>query len=348
MNININHNNIQNEFKSNPTNIKYFTDLTNDSYCQYSFLDNIFNIFKSIDNILYLIYTNEKKSIFFFDLINNQKISEIKKAHKMTIFNIRHYLDTIKKRDLIISISFGKNIKLWNIKNLECLYYYNHIYDCGTIYSACFIKDNNNNYIITSNSDFPSNFGMIKIFDFYGNKIKEINDSNDSTFFIDIFYDKNKSKDYIVTGNYNYVKSYDYSNNKVYHKYCDSEDHEKDKSVHISVVINDSEDVIKMIESSYEGHIRIWDFHSAELIKKIYISQYQLNGICLWNNKYLFAGCHDKNLKLINLDSEEIINIMGHKNYVLAIKKIIHPKYGECLISQGSLDDQIKLWTISI
>ena len=103
-----------------------------------------------------------------------------------------------------------------------------------------------------------------------------------------------------------------------------------------------------MIESSYEGHIRIWDFHSAELIKKIYVSQYQLNGICLWNNKYLFVGCHDKNLKLINLDSEEIINILGHKNYVLAIKKIIHPKYGECLISQGSLDDQIKLWTISI
>ena len=334
------------EYKTNPTNIEYYSDLTKDSYCQYSFLDNIFNIFKSINNILYLIYTNEMKSIFFYDLINNQKINEIKKAHKMTIFNIRHYLDTINKRDLIISISFGNNIKLWNINNLECLFYFNHIYDCGTIYSACFINDNNKNYIITSNSDFPSNFGMIKIYDFEGNKIKEINESNDSTFFIDIFYDKKIRKNFIITGNYDYVKSYDYSDNKVYHKYCDSIDHEKDKSVHISITINDFKNVIKLIESSYDGNIRIWNFHSGDLIKKIYISAYQLNGICLWNNKYLFVGCHDKNMKLINLDNEEIKDISGHKHYVLAIKKVIHPKLGECLISQGSLNDQIKLWTV--
>lgn len=334
------------EYKTNPTNIEYYSDLTKDSYCQYSFLDNIFNIFKSINNILYLIYTNEMKSIFFYDLINNQKINEIKKAHKMTIFNIRHYLDTINKRDLIISISFGNNIKLWNINNLECLFYFNHIYDCGTIYSACFINDNNKNYIITSNSDFPSNFGMIKIYDFEGNKVKEINESNDSTFFIDIFYDKKIRKNFIITGNYDYVKSYDYSDNKVYHKYCDSIDHEKDKSVHISITINDFKNVIKLIESSYDGNIRIWNFHSGDLIKKIYISEYQLNGICLWNNKYLFVGCHDKNMKLINLDNEEIKDISGHKHYVLAIKKVIHPKLGECLISQGSLNDQIKLWTV--
>ena len=334
------------EYKTNPTNIEYYSDLTKDSYCQYSFLDNIFNIFKSINNILYLIYTNEMKSIFFYDLINNQKINEIKKAHKMTIFNIRHYLDTINKRDLIISISFGNNIKLWNINNLECLFYFNHIYDCGTIYSACFINDNNKNYIITSNSDFPSNFGMIKIYDFEGNKVKEINESNDSTFFIDIFYDKKIRKNFIITGNYDYVKSYDYSDNKVYHKYCDSIDHEKDKSVHISITINDFKNVIKLIESSYDGNIRIWNFHSGDLIKKIYISEYQLNGICLWNNKYLFVGCHDKNMKLINLDNEEIKDISGHKHYVLAIKKVIHPKLGECLISQGSLNDQIKLWAV--
>ena len=334
------------EYKTNPTNIEYYSDLTKDSYCQYSFLDNIFNIFKSINNILYLIYTNEMKSIFFYDLINNQKINEIKKAHKMTIFNIRHHLDIINKRDLIISISFGNNIKLWNINNLECLFYFNHIYDCGTIYSACFINDNNKNYIITSNSDFPSNFGMIKIYDFEGNKIKEINESNDSTFFIDIFYDKKICKNFIITGNYDYVKSYDYSDNKVYHKYCDSIDHEKDKSVHISITINDFKNVIKLIESSYDGNIRIWNFHSGDLIKKIYISAYQLNGICLWNNKYLFVGCHDKNMKLINLDNEEIKDISGHKHYVLAIKKVIHPKLGECLISQGSLNDQIKLWTV--
>ena len=340
--------NIINQYENNnfsdPNNVKYQYDLTEDSYCQYSFLDNIFCVFKSIDKILYLIYINENKSIIFYNLINKQKISEIKKAHKLSIFNFRHYLDKINKRDLILSISFGNNIKVWDIKNLKCLLNMENIYDCGTIYSACFINDNNQNYIITSNSDYPSNFGLIKIFDFNGNKVKEINNSNDSTFFIDTYYDKRFLKYYIITGNYDYVKSYDYNNNKMYRKYCDSEDKEKDKSCHISIVINDFENEIKMIESSYDGNIRIWNFHSGDLLKKIYVSKYQLNGICLWNNNYLFVGCHDKNIKLIELNKEKIIDIVGHKKYVLTIKKIIHPNFGECLISQGPLDDQIKLW----
>ena len=33
---------------------------------------------------------------------------------------------------------------------------------------------------------------------------------------------------------------------------------------------------------------------------------------------------------------------------VLTIKKIFHPKYGDCLISQGNDLSQIKLWKISI
>ena len=49
-------------------------------------------MFKSINtfDILYLIYTNENKSILFFDLINNKKIIEIKNAHNKFITNFRY------------------------------------------------------------------------------------------------------------------------------------------------------------------------------------------------------------------------------------------------------------------
>ena len=339
---------MSNNIISNPKNLRYNIDLTKDCYCQHIFLDNIFSIFKSIDNILNLIYTNENKSIIFYDIINDQKINEIKNAHKLVIFNFRHYLDKMNNRDLIISISYGNNIKLWNIKNLECIYSFESIYDCGTIYSACFINDNNNIYILTSNSDYPLNFGLIKMFDFNGNKIKEISGSNDSTFFIDTYYENNNSNIFIITGNYDFVKSYDYKNNKIYHKYCDSIDKEKDKSCHISITINNFENKIKMIESSYDGNIRVWNFHSGELLQKIFVSKYQLNGICLWDNNYLLVGCHDNNIKLIELDTENKYDIIGHQKYVLTIKKIFLPQFGECIISQGSLDDQIKLWTINI
>ena len=37
-------------------------------------------------------------------------------------------------------------------------------------------------------------------------------------------------------------------------------------------------------------------------------------------------------------------NLKGHNNDVVTVKKVKHPKYGECLISQGSSNDNIKLW----
>ena len=58
----------------------------------------------------------------------------------------------------------------------------------GTLLSACFLKDNKENYIISSNRHWTNN-EFIKVFDFNGNKIKEINSSNDVTFFIDVYYE---------------------------------------------------------------------------------------------------------------------------------------------------------------
>ena len=39
-------------------------------------------------------------------------------------------------------------------------------------------------------------------------------------------------------------------------------------------------------------------------------------------------------------------SLIGHHDFVITIEKIIYPSYGECLISQGSKDDQIKMWII--
>ena len=66
----------------------------------------------------------------------------------------------------------------------------------------------------------------------------------------------------------------------------------------------------------------------------------------MWNNEYIFVGCNDKTIKLIELNNGNIIKeLKGHDGVVFSIKAIIDSKYGKCLISQGS-DDIIKLWII--
>ena len=104
-----------------PKDIIFLNNITNDSYTRYWFID-IFIIFKSINNILYLIFTNRNKSIISYNIIDNKRINEIKNAHENYISSFRYYLDNINKRDLIISISSDdNNIKLWNFNNLDLI-----------------------------------------------------------------------------------------------------------------------------------------------------------------------------------------------------------------------------------
>ena len=181
---------------SNPENISFSNIITKDSYTGF-LIDNAFSVFKSIDNILLLIYTNINKTIFSYNLINNQILNKIKNAHEDCITSIRNYIDSINRRDLILSISRDNNIKIWDI-NFNCLVNLTNINKQGGIYSGTILNYNNQNYIISSNENRFGECDPIKIFDFKGNKINEINNSNYDTYIIDSYYDNNFNKNYII------------------------------------------------------------------------------------------------------------------------------------------------------
>ena len=328
----------------NPTDIKLLSDITNNSFSSIN-IDNTFTIFQSIKDILYLVYSTINKSIISYNLNEQKIIKELKNYHNEYITNFRHYLDEINNRDLLISISQrDNNIRLWEVNNWECILNIPHANENGILYSACFLNDNNESYIISSNCDWDENSENIKVFDFNGNITKEINDSNEITFYINSFYDDLSLKHFIITGNWKYIISYNYNNNQLYHKYYD-DNADEDNCSHFIVNININKKQIQLIESCDDGNIRIWDFHSAKLLNKIKINDGNLYGICLWNNNFLFVACNDKTIKLIDLKTGLIVkSLEGHNSDILTIKKAIHPKYRECLISQGLANDQIKIW----
>ena len=158
--------------------------------------------------------------------------------------------------------------------------------------------------------------------------------------YIDIYFDRILCKNYLLIGNHGNVKSYDLKKDQLYYEYCDSEK----KFDHSSVVINYKE-IIELIESSDDGYIRIWNFHFGKILKKIKVCESYLYGICLWNYDYLFVGCENKTIRLVELNTGELVKeLRGHADSVISIKKLIIPKYGDCIISQGNQSDQIKLW----
>ena len=289
----------------NPSKIKFSKDIIKNSFNFNSF-NNSFTVFESINNLLYIIYSNKNKSIISYNLIENKKTIEIKNAHNKDLSNFRHYLDKNNKRDLIISVSAeDNNIKLWNFNNFECLYDYKNVNKSGYLYSACFLNDNHNNYIITSNCVWKGISEPIKIYDFNGTIIKEIKNSKDKTYFIDTYYDIKSNKNYIISGNEGQVKSYNYNNASIFHRYYDG-----DKADHDNAVISNYNNEIKLIESSDDGNIRIWNFFSGKLLKKIKVCNDDLYGIYLWNKDFLFVGCGENFIKIIDLEKMKIVNII--------------------------------------
>ena len=80
------------------------------------------------------------------------------------------------------------------------------------------------------------------------------------------------------------------------------------------------------------------------MINKIIINDQYLCGICLWNKNYLLVGSYDC-IIIVDMNNGKIIRkLIGNKYEIINIKRIIHPKYGECLVSQGILNEKIKIY----
>lgn len=302
-------------------------------------LTNTFCVYNSSNEKIVLVYSTKSKSIIFFDIIEEMEMKEIKNAHSNFITNLRYYFDNKNIKELILSIcSNNLEIKIWDPNSYKCLSKINNIFREGDLKSACIFNNDNHYYIAISNYHQINSY-PIKIYNLNEKNYNILNQSNDRTNLIDIFYNTNTNIKYLIMANVNNIKSFNLNNNSFYKKYYDN-----DESGHLSFYINDNEDIIKLIEASRNGFLRIWNFDSAELISKIKIENTLLD-ICEWVESLIFIGCKDNNIILFDLVKKEIIiKLTGHINEVCCLKAISNQKYGKFLISQCKGTDQIKLW----
>ena len=167
----------------------------------------------------------------------------------------------------------------------------------------------------------------------------------ENIYFVDTYYSQKDNFTYIIACCSQYVKSYNYNLNILHKKYLDKE---MPKKIHSSSLITKRENTSQLIESSIDGYIRIWDFYEGILLKRIMVCGEGVKGLCLWDENLLCVGCDDKSIKIIDLNSGNIVKILfGHKLKICCIKNINHEKYGKCLISKGWGNDFIKLWFIN-
>ena len=330
----INSNNFQLLKNVNITEMYHKSSSNNNYNC----LDYKFLIFNSVDDILYLVYQGDYKKnlIVIYDINDNKNRITIKYENYKEITNFRHYLDNIEKIDYVLASS-SKNIVILNINDCSIVTKIDSQYG-EEVCSACFINYNNNINIISSSGEWKGYSGIfnetIRGYDLKG---KELNhyDSENVTYCIDSFHDKNKNKYFIIIGCEGYIKSYEYEN-KVKERTLRKYNCNKTYNYLYKSIIYDKNGKVKLIEPSTIGEIRIWDFYSSSILNKIKIcSKFGMASICLWNSNNLFIACRDKTVKILNLNDFNNIESINHFiNAVTIIQKVIHPKDGEFLITQ--------------
>ena len=139
------------------------------------------------------------------------------------------------------------------------------------------------------------------------------------------------------------MKAYNFNKNELYHKYFDG----CINGYHYCIIIINQNGVVKLMESCEDGNIRIWHFHCCKLLMRIKVCKENINGMSLYNDKYVFVGSDNQYIKLVNIENGSIIKkLHAHPKEVLNLKIIFNSKYGDILISQAYEEDQIRIWTI--
>ena len=310
-----------------------------------------FIVFKSINDILTLIYCDTNKNIISYDLKHNKKLLEIKRRNDFIDISyypikrrhsssFKHFLDKKNKRDLIL-LNESLRLIIFDNKNFECI-------SSTQVFPIIsdFIMYNNNIYVIFS--EIYSN-QILQVYDLNnlnGERIKLLDCSDNPVTDVDIFYDLKLNNIFIIIVSLSSILSYDYNENQIYHYYSDLF-----YEINEVNIIND-EDITKLLWSDTRN-ITIFDFHSGDLLY-IISSGDNIQTHCLWNNQYIIVATLKKNIssfnecsemKLIDLINGKIINdLLNINNKVKRIKLLNHPIYGKCLIA-GVDYNKIKIFT---
>ena len=320
--------------------LKFSKDITKNGP-DYSGASQMFAVFKSLKGDIILAWPTKERSLEIYDLEKETLIKSIKEAHSSEIYCVRHFVDIKSNADLLITSSYDKSLKLWNLEKMDTpLLTIENAHSNGFSFSPCILSNEklSENYIISGADD-----EYIKIFDFKGKFLDKQIKVGDYVNFLDTYYDVGRSKIFIINGTSRGLKVHDFDDCSVYNTY-----YEKEQSAHAYIILYKNENKnnrMELIDADMKGFIRIWDFHSAKLLKTIKMETI-VNGICLWDNRYLATSGRDTLIKLVDLRSKKIIKkLSGHEKETLSVKKIKLSKYGDCLVSLDR-NGIIKLWSL--
>ena len=257
-----------------------------------------FCIIKNNERLYEVAYPDNKigYNIIFYNILLNKIENRINNAHSKNIHTIKHYFYSHLKCHILLTSSYDKSIKLWNIssKPISNILTINNCFDGGNLSPFCLLFTEASFFIFGGSKKEKK-----KIWNQGGELIGSIEKSNlYYATFIEAEYIENNP--YILLSGRYHSECYDYNNNniKIYKN-------PNKNNTHFIVNLFNKNKNIYLITGDDGGRISIFDFITTYLIKEIETGKC-INSLCLINEKYLITT-KGNNLGIIDMDNYSIV-----------------------------------------
>ena len=331
-------NSIENEnFEQNPVNLRFNKSIEANkninSLREYILYHSFF------DGNQYLISANKDNyNLDIYDLNNGNLVKSIK-GHTKRIDHIRHFCNNNKS--YFISSDMNFNVIIWdekfNILNKIETRNKGEIDD-----SYLLFHKNEKDYVIIIPSTEINEY--TKIYDNKGNFIKNIyNTNNNVTFHLNIWNYNNNH--YLIEGSFGKISIINLFKDELYHEFTYNP-----RSLHFNGILYKKNYYITHANTEENGYIIIYDLINKNIYKLIEDQYYEIEGLCLWNNKYLLVyadGIIHRNVKIYNLEtSKEEKRIIDGNIKILEAEKIKLNNYGESIVICDN-ENEYKIFSIT-
>ena len=331
------------DFEKNP-NLEFKEIIKEMDFC--FGINDIFDIYydKKQNNELFLISADKNDSISITRIKDKKLIKSIPRGFKKSIKMLRHFYSPIKTTDYLISSFSNSILKIYDLSNNYNLI---HTIDVdyssnSIIYSSLLYFSEKGDFLITSSNSNENN-DYTKIYDFSnGALVENINFTNRVDIYYLLLWNK-ENNDYLIQCSIRDIYLYNFENKDitVLHK-------NENSTIHNSACLVKKNDGIDYLYvGNVNGLIDVWNLQNYNLEQSIKYSKSYFYHLISWNNRYILVA-EKMNCSIIVIDTEvnKVVSVYKdiHQSFVVSLKKIMHPIYGECLLS-SDLNNEIYLWT---
>lgn len=288
--------------------------------------------------IIYSINYDPTLNIYNY---KEKKVTQTFNDHEDTITGLKYCKNKFSNDDFIVSCGRDKLVFIYAYNNTT--FKFANLLKIETDFKSdnlisgviIFEKDSNCfNIAVTTGSNEED-----RVFNSEGKLVRKLNDTiEDSNSYLDIYTDSKLNQEVLLKANNNYLSVVDHTIGKQLKKFSDG----SYLNYIMVLAVEPTKDKPLLISSSDDGCVRVWDYTSLNMIKKVK-ANWEVTWISymlLWSDDSILIGSEQGSLCCFNyVKMSADINLVKlglGENSITNLSKLSTAESGECLVVRNT------------